>query len=132
MSASMPPKKILILDDSPSVLLMAKTSLEAEGYAVETCDSAPAFIAIIRKLRPDLVLVDADLPVLDGALLIDMTRRHKLCTCPIFLHSSLPDAKLAELAKSCGADGFIPKSAGARALADTVRKILSGTVPSGT
>ena len=61
------PTSVLIVDDHPSFRLSARRMLEADGYAVvgEAEDGAAA-IAAVRELDPDLVLLDVQLPDLDG------------------------------------------------------------------
>ena len=61
------PTSVLIVDDHPSFRLSARRMLEADGYAVvgEAEDGAAA-IAAARELDPDLVLLDVQLPDLDG------------------------------------------------------------------
>jgi two-component system response regulator EvgA len=58
---------VLIVDDHPSFRLSARRMLEADGYAVvgEAEDGAAA-LAAVRELDPDLVLLDVQLPDLDG------------------------------------------------------------------
>jgi DNA-binding NarL/FixJ family response regulator len=61
------PTSVLIVDDHPSFRLSARRMLEADGYAVvgEAEDGAGA-IAAARELDPDLVLLDVQLPDIDG------------------------------------------------------------------
>jgi CheY-like chemotaxis protein len=61
------PTSVLIVDDHPSFRLSARRMLEADGYAVvgEAEDGAAA-IAAVGELSPDLVLLDVQLPDLDG------------------------------------------------------------------
>jgi DNA-binding NarL/FixJ family response regulator len=61
------PTSVLIVDDHPSFRLSARRMLEAEGYTVvgEAEDGAAALEAV-RELDPDLVLLDVQLPDLDG------------------------------------------------------------------
>jgi DNA-binding NarL/FixJ family response regulator len=61
------PTSVLIVDDHPSFRLSARRMLEADGYAVigEAEDGAAA-IAAVRELAPDLVLLDVQLPDIDG------------------------------------------------------------------
>lgn len=61
------PTSVLIVDDHPSFRLSARRMLEADGYTVvgEAADGAAA-IAAVHELNPDLVLLDVQLPDLDG------------------------------------------------------------------
>ncbi len=61
------PSSVLIVDDHPSFRLSARRMLEADGYSVvgEAADGAAA-IEAVRELDPDLVLLDVQLPDIDG------------------------------------------------------------------
>jgi CheY-like chemotaxis protein len=54
--------KILLVDDSPTVLMTERTLLERSGYGVITARSAEEGIEKAARERPDLALVDADMP----------------------------------------------------------------------
>ena len=103
------PKTVLIVDDHPSFRSTARALLEAEGYSVvdEAADGAEA-LAKTKELRPDLILLDVQLPDIDG---FEVARR--LCSngsSPlIVLVSSRDAADYGELIDTCGARGFVPK-----------------------
>ncbi len=61
------PTSVLIVDDHPSFRLSARRMLEAEGFSViGEAEDGEAAIAAVRELGPDLVLLDVQLPDLDG------------------------------------------------------------------
>jgi DNA-binding NarL/FixJ family response regulator len=103
------PKTVLIVDDHPSFRASARTLLEAEGFSVvdEAADGAEA-LAKTKEFRPDVVLLDVQLPDLDG---FEVARR--LCSngsAPaVVLVSSRDAADYGELIDTCGARGFVPK-----------------------
>jgi DNA-binding NarL/FixJ family response regulator len=103
------PNTVLIVDDHPSFRATARALLEAEGFTVvgEAADGAEA-LAKTDELRPDVVLLDVQLPDLDG---FEVTRR--LCsngTSPaIVLVSSRDAADYGDLISASGARGFVPK-----------------------
>ena len=103
------PRTVLIVDDHPSFRATARTLLEAEGFSVvdEAADGAEA-LAKTKELRPDLVLLDVQLPDIDG---FEVARR--LCengsSPAIVLVSSRDAADYGELVDACGARGFVPK-----------------------
>jgi DNA-binding NarL/FixJ family response regulator len=102
-------RTVLIVDDHPSFRATARTLLEAEGFSVvgEAADGAEA-LAKTKALRPDLVLLDVQLPDIDG---FEVARR--LCengsSPAIVLVSSRDAADYGELVDACGARGFVPK-----------------------
>ena len=61
----MAPPSILVVDDDPATRDHVRFLLELEGYAVQAV-TAPVALALMGKERPDLVLLDLDMPVVDG------------------------------------------------------------------
>jgi CheY-like chemotaxis protein len=61
------PTSVLIVDDHPSFRLSARRMLEADGYSViGEAEDGEGAIEAVRELRPDLVLLDVQLPDIDG------------------------------------------------------------------
>jgi CheY-like chemotaxis protein len=63
---------ILIVDDNPTNLKLARVVLEGEGYPVETADNAEAALRALELVHPSIVLMDLQLPGMDG---LELTRR---------------------------------------------------------
>jgi DNA-binding NarL/FixJ family response regulator len=101
---------VLIVDDHPSFRATARSLLEAEGYAVvgEAEDGASA-LAAIAELEPDVVLLDVQLPDMDG---FDVAARVTANGGgpAVVLVSSRDGADFGTLVGSSGARGFIPKA----------------------
>jgi CheY-like chemotaxis protein len=103
---------VLIVDDHPSFRATARSLLEAEGYAVvgEAEDGASALEAA-DELRPDVVLLDVQLPDLDG---FEVSRRLLARTngsAPaVVLTSSRDRADFGGLVAESGARGFVAKA----------------------
>jgi len=101
---------VLIVDDHPSFRDTARALLRAEGFDVvgEAVDGASALEAA-RRLRPDLVLLDVQLPDVDGfAVAAELTGNGD---GPIVvLVSSRDAADFGPLVARSGAAGFIPKA----------------------
>jgi DNA-binding NarL/FixJ family response regulator len=101
---------VLIVDDHPSFRLTARLLLESEGYTVvgEAGNGASA-IRAARDLAPDLVLLDVQLPDIDG--FDGASRITGGEDAPmIVLTSSRDGADFGPLIERCGARGFIPKA----------------------
>jgi DNA-binding NarL/FixJ family response regulator len=103
------PQTVLIVDDHPSFRATARALLEAEGFTVvgEAADGAEA-LAKTRELGPDVVLLDVQLPDIDG---FEVTRRLYAngASPAIVLVSSRDAADYGELIGGSGARGFVPK-----------------------
>jgi DNA-binding NarL/FixJ family response regulator len=104
------PLTVLIVDDHPSFRALARTVLQAEGFDVigEAVDGASA-LAEVRRLHPQLVLLDAQLPDTDGfAVAAELTRDGD--GPAIVLTSSRDAADFGPLIAESGARGFVPKA----------------------
>ena len=62
----MKPYRVLIVDDEPDILLMLRVNLESEGYATALAGDGETALRRIEEERPDVVLLDVMMPVMDG------------------------------------------------------------------
>ena len=101
---------VLIVDDHPSFRASARTLLEAEGYEiVGEAENGAAALQAVKELKPDLVLLDVQLPDMDGFEVADQLRR--LADPPaVVLTSSRDSADYGRCILVCGASGFVPKA----------------------
>lgn len=67
-------KSILIVDDNPVNLKLVQVLLTLEGYEVRTATDASQVLTLLQSYRPDLILMDLQLPGVDG---LELTRRLK-------------------------------------------------------
>lgn len=104
------PTSVLIVDDHPGFRASARRMLEASGYEVvgEAGDGGSAIDAA-AELRPDLVLLDVQLPDLDGFAVADRIAAGESAG-EIVLTSSRDLADLGGAVAASRARGFIPKS----------------------
>lgn len=103
--------KVLIVDDHPGFRSSARALLELEGYDVvgEVEDGAAALRAA-KELNPDLVLLDIQLPDIDGFTVASRLTRKNGATPSIVLTSSRDACDYGPLIAECGAIGFVSKS----------------------
>ena len=102
---------ILIVDDHPSFRSTARVLLQAEGFEVvgeaEDGDSA---VRAVQKLRPDVVLLDVQLPDFDGFEVARRLARTNGGSPVVILTSSRDAADFGPLVEESGARGFVPKA----------------------
>jgi DNA-binding NarL/FixJ family response regulator/HPt (histidine-containing phosphotransfer) domain-containing protein len=105
-------KKFIIVDDHPAIRLAIRSALEATGsmqMAAEAADG-PGGLAAIREYKPDLVILDLELPRLSGLDLIERLRRSQPETKVLVLSAQQESIFAVRTAKA-GANGFMSKNA---------------------
>jgi DNA-binding NarL/FixJ family response regulator len=102
--------RILIVDDHPSFRATVKTLLLADGFeVVGEAEDGHSAIEAIERLRPDLVLLDVQLPDMDGfAVAKELFRRIEIAP-KIVLTSSHDESDFGPIVARCGAAAFVPK-----------------------
>jgi two-component system cell cycle response regulator DivK len=121
-------KRILVVEDQEDLRAILRDVLSASGYTViEAVDGAES-VAKAASERPDLVLMDIQLPVLDG---YDATRQIKalpgLAMIPIIAVSSFAMKGDEEKARASGCDDYVTKPYGPMDLLRLVRRYLGET-----
>jgi DNA-binding response OmpR family regulator len=115
-------KRILVVDDDPSILRGFKDILEKEGYKVETVGTGRDALKKIAKEKFSLCLVDVRLPDMDGTeLLLDMGEDSETIKIIVTGFSS---EEVGQKAADYGADDFLVKPVKAEELIATVRERL--------
>ncbi len=101
---------VLVVDDNPLNLKLAQVALAVEGYDVRTATDAAEALALLRSWRPRLILMDLQLPGMDG---LELTRRLKAdpATREIRIVAITAFAMKGddEKARAAGCDGYMPK-----------------------
>ncbi|GFO54649.1 hypothetical protein GMSM_16560 [Geomonas sp. Red276] len=118
---------ILIIDDSDLVLAMARDALEDAGYRVETATNGiEANRFIFSRQKPDLIIMDIMMPMLDGNKKAKILKDNELSRdIPILLLSSKSDEEMRELVREAGADGYILKPFSPAQVVGKVRSCLA-------
>ena len=116
---------VLVADDEPTTRHLARVALEQAGFSVvEACDGAAALAAYERS-SPDLVILDVDMPVMDGITVCRRLReRQDGRDVPILMVTALDDMAWIETALAAGATDFISKPINWALLRYRVRHIL--------
>jgi two-component system, OmpR family, response regulator len=104
-------RKVLVIDDSDIVLESCRSILERAGYRVITRNRPSGSITAILNERPDVVLLDLNMPSLSGeAILKVLGKSQNRPDTMVLLHSSLPLETLRLKAVTTGAHGYIQKT----------------------
>lgn len=68
-------KKILIIEDEAAYTHLLQRQLTAKGYAVVTADNGGTGLTVSKKEKPDVILLDIRMPVMDGLSMLEMLRK---------------------------------------------------------
>jgi DNA-binding response OmpR family regulator len=68
-------KRVLIVEDDPSIMLGLRINLEAEGYAVQSAEDGERALVLVHAEAPDLVILDVMLPKMNGLQVLQTLRR---------------------------------------------------------
>ena len=106
----MEPRRILIIDDDDAHLSSTRDILSAEGYEVFTHKHGFGATYRARELRPDLILLDVNMPGLPGESLAEVLRANATTRdLPIVFYSSNDEDALRESVRRFGVTGYISK-----------------------
>jgi two-component system OmpR family response regulator len=103
--------RILVIDDSPTVVLSVSRLLLGDGHQVETVTSVQELPRYLKETRPDLILLDLEMPGLSGVGWVGAMRRCYEGRLAVVIHSAQPWKKLEEASREVDAVGIIPKGA---------------------
>jgi len=108
---------VLVTDDEPSLRMLVKLLLEREHFEVLEARTGRDAVAIALRERPDLLLLDLDMPDVDGYRAIAQARaEHRLRTMPIVVLTSQDGAEVKRRVLELGADDYLLKPFDADAL----------------
>ena len=117
--------RVLLADDHSMVIDGLRGLLEPEYEVVGAVNDGRAVLPEVRKLQPDVVVIDISMPLLNG---LDCTRqlRDAGCTAKILILTMHPDATLAQEALAAGASGYLLKSSPGSELKGALKEVLLG------
>ncbi|RQH00225.1 response regulator transcription factor [Paraburkholderia dinghuensis] len=118
-------KRIVVIDDHPIVLKMLVNVLHTEYELVGESSDGEEGLRMVQSLKPDLVILDLELPKLDGLSVIRGVRSTQPDT-RILVLSAKPELVMANHTRMAGANGYVSKSRGVEELCSVVKAVLLG------
>ena len=122
-SAVKTPPKVLVLDDDRSIAEVAAAVL-VDGYEIVAAGQLEEGLRMVDAERPDLVLVDLELPGIDPTRLLARLRESAAADLPVLVMSASDDRHTRDRATAAGATGFIPKPFAEAELRSEVAAVL--------
>jgi two-component system, cell cycle response regulator DivK len=120
-------ERILVVDDNPANVRLLRLLLAAESYEVRTAAGAEEALAVLGEFRPRLILMDLQMPGMDG---FELTRRLKagddtrdIVVVALTAYAMKGDE---EKARAAGCDGYVTKPIDTRTLPALVAAHLAG------
>lgn len=118
---------ILVVEDQPANLLLARAALERAGFQVLGAGDAVEARARLQEASPDLILMDIGLPGQDGlSLTRELKSEAQTVDIPIVALTAHAMSTDRERARAAGCDGYMSKPFSPRQLVDMVSGVLRG------
>lgn len=116
---------ILVVDDEPKIVRLARDYLEQNGFRVLPASDGATALATARQEKPDLVVLDLNLPAMDGLDVCRTLRRES--SVPIIMLTARAEETDRLIGLELGADDYIVKPFSPRELVARVRAVLRRT-----
>lgn len=129
-SAPLQNRRILIIDDQPSIRGVLQVALEEAGADVWTAGDGPSALVILDSALPDLILLDLVMPGMDGWEVVRRLRtNHRTSHLPVILETSAQDYTSYAAARKEGIAAFLSKPFRLNEVIETCRRVLDGARP---
>jgi len=119
---------ILVVEDHPLNMKLTRKILTSAGYRVLEASDAESGLAMARDMHPDLILMDIQLPDMDG---LEATRKIKfdpeLCAIPVIALTALAMHGDEQRILACGCDDYISKPLKSGLLLEKITAVLTRT-----
>ena len=121
-------KKILFIDDDPTILLISEIMLEALGYDVITADGGVSGIELLKTNIIDLVLLDLMIPDIYGLdVLKYIKEKEEFKNIPVIIQTGIKDSDEINKAYKLGASYVLLKPYNQKDLKDTIGVLVQAT-----
>jgi DNA-binding NarL/FixJ family response regulator len=121
--------RVVVVDDDEDLRVLLRLSLErdAQFTVVAEADDGQSGVTAVLAHRPDLVLLDIKMPVMDGIQALKVIRRQMPSTVVVMLSSWDTSSRAAQQCMELGAHGYLRKGDHTRTIPAQLREIVRGT-----
>jgi len=103
--------KIVIIEDDPTISQMYRIKFESDGFEVHLAVNGQIGINVAEKVRPDIILLDLQMPEMDGTEALKIIRsRDWGKTVPVIILTNLGEEEAPHELRSLGVDSYIVKA----------------------
>ena len=119
-------RRILVVDDEPSIVKMVSKRLEVKGFDVLVATDGEQALALAQRERPDFIILDLMMPGLDGFQVCQRLKSDQTCreVPVVIMFSGKGQPEDAERCRKAGAYGYVSKTQGTSALLEQIETVL--------
>lgn len=117
--------KILIVDDEPDLVQTLRDRLEMNGYDIVTANNGKEGLEKAVQEKPNIILLDVIMPVMDGLEMLEALRKHPECKdCAIIMLTARSQRQDIVRAKVCGIQDYVLKPFDLSELVEKIENIV--------
>ena len=103
--------KIAIIEDDPTISQMYRMKFEADGFDVRMAGNGKIGVDLVKSFKPDIILLDIQMPDMDGAEALKLIREHKDSKdTPVIILTNLGEEEAPSEMRSLGISSYIVKA----------------------
>ncbi len=103
--------KIAIIEDDPTISQMYRMKFEADGFDVRMAGNGKIGVDLVKSFKPDIILLDIQMPEMDGAAALKLIREHKGSKdTPVIILTNLGEEEAPSEMRSLGISSYIVKA----------------------
>lgn len=119
-------RTVLVVEDSDDARYFMRLELEQLGYLVVEAENGEKAVEVARRERPDIILMDLSLPVMDGIAATEMIRSSgELDGIPVIAVTAHQETDFREGAKAAGFDAYVTKPIDINWLSELIKGLLA-------
>jgi len=115
--------KIFVVDDEPNIRLTLKIALQKESFEVIQCSNGQEALEKLNTEKPDLIILDFNMPVMDGFEFLGIIRKHNY-NIPVIFLSDYADVETRIEGLNLGADDYLGKPFSTKELIARIKVLL--------
>ena len=103
--------KIAIIEDDPTISQMYRMKFEADGFDVRMAGNGKIGVDLVKSFKPDIILLDIQMPEMDGAAALKLIREHKDSKdTPVIILTNLGEEEAPSEMRTLGISSYIVKA----------------------